>query len=101
MFFGFAGPAWRKCIARSEGAVVHRASGDAVRGDELLRYGSVCAHQGRIAAIGFGLEVRPAEPRHVQPCLPPARSERLRGGISTLHEGVLGELETQARQRSN
>src|SRR5437016_6413678 len=22
MFFGFAGPAWRKCIARSEGAVV-------------------------------------------------------------------------------
>jgi hypothetical protein len=101
VFFGVARPACGQCAARSDGDFVHRLDGDAVRGDELHRHGAVCADEGLSLARCSGAQERTAEPRHVQPCVPHARSGRVRESVPALYESLCTRREDQAAERGD
>src|SRR5919197_1886931 len=88
LFFGPAGPSGRERAARSEGSAVHSPVGDAVRSDALHGHGAVCPHQGVSVDANLDAEAWAAQPRHLQPRVPHARSAGLRAVVPALHEGV-------------
>src|SRR5207247_7280656 len=83
-----ARPARGECAARFDRDFVHRVAGDAVRSDELHRHGAVCADEGVSLASCSGAQEWLAKPRHIQPCLPHARSEGVRDIVPTFHESL-------------
>src|SRR5436309_5683853 len=94
-----ARPARGECAARFDRDFVHRVAGDAVRSDELHRHGAVCADEGVSLARCAGAQEWLAKPRHIQPCLPHARSEGVRDIVPTFHESLCGGRENKAATR--
>lgn len=83
-----AGSARRECDAPAVDDPVHRVGGHVVRGRELRGHGRVCRCQACTTAALRGAGRPRAEPRHVQPPVPPPRSQPLRGGPARLHGPV-------------
>src|SRR6476620_5571868 len=77
-FSTVAGPQGGQCTARLAGGFVHCSRGDAVWCRGPLGHGHVWALQRRAVATGPAVAARGAQPRHLQPGLPPAGPEGAR-----------------------
>src|SRR6478735_7699176 len=98
-FSTVVGPAGGQCPSRLGGSIGYRAGGGPVRSRDLLGHGGVWTGQGRAVAAVSAPGAWDSEPRHLQSCVPFARTRSLRSRIPALHGGVCQGQPAQSYRR--